>query len=106
MPRGSSGSRSLSHCAEELKRKRDEEEKKRAKEERRAARAAAAAAAAAGVAAAPAKPKVPATPIGFLFPGQGSQAVGMLKVGAEGARVLKGVSNFTSRCVRKGQGSQ
>lgn len=35
----------------------------------------------AGAAAAPAKPKAPSGPIAFLFPGQGSQAVGMLKVG-------------------------
>lgn len=35
----------------------------------------------AGAAAAAAKPKAPSGPIAFLFPGQGSQAVGMLKVG-------------------------
>ncbi|GAB4817244.1 hypothetical protein N2152v2_004290 [Parachlorella kessleri] len=57
-------------------RKRVEEERKAAKEERRKAKAAAAAA---GEGAAPAKPAVPATPVAFLFPGQGSQAVGMLK---------------------------
>ena len=52
---------------------RDEAERKRGKEERRKAKADAAAAAA------PAKPAaVPATPIAFLFPGQGSQSVGML----------------------------
>ena len=63
--------------AEAQKRVRDEAERKRGKEERRKAKAAADAAAAAG----PAKPvAVPATPIAFLFPGQGSQAVGMLKV--------------------------
>ena len=62
---------------EELKRQRDAEERQRAKEERRKAKAEAAASGAA-----PAKPAVPATPIAFLFPGQGSQAVGMLKVGA------------------------
>ena len=46
----------------------------------RLAQAAAEAAAAAGAAAVP-KPAAPkaATPVAFLFPGQGSQAVGMLK---------------------------
>ena len=64
---------------------RDEAERKRGKEERRKAKAAADAAAAA----APAKPAaVPATPIAFLFPGQGSQAVGMLKVRVGRADVL------------------
>ena len=62
---------------------RDEAERKRGKEERRKAKADAAAAAA------PAKPAaVPATPIAFLFPGQGSQAVGMLKVRVGRADVL------------------
>ena len=78
----------LSPCplAEVAWRKRQEEERKRAKEERRKAKAAAAAA---GEGAAPAKPAVPATPVAFLFPGQGSQAVGMLKVGRLG-RVAEG----------------
>ncbi|KAK9830038.1 hypothetical protein WJX72_009330 [[Myrmecia] bisecta] len=68
---------------EELKRQKDLEEHKRLKAERRARRAAAAAAAKADPAAAsssaPARAPVPATPIAFLFPGQGSQAVGMLQ---------------------------
>lgn len=63
--------------AEELRRKRDGEERKAAKEERRRAKAEALAS---GVPLA-AKPKAaPATPIAFLFPGQGSQALGMLNV--------------------------
>ena len=66
--------------AEELKRQRDAAELKKGKEQRRAARVAADAAAAAGPATPAAKPAAPATPIAFLFPGQGSQAVGMLKV--------------------------
>lgn len=78
-------------AAEEVRRARDLAERKKAKEERRKARAAAAEAgasaaaapAAASGAAAAAKPPVPATPIAFLFPGQGSQAVGMLKVGKD-----------------------
>ncbi|EFN56454.1 hypothetical protein CHLNCDRAFT_22513 [Chlorella variabilis] len=65
--------------AEELKRQRDAAELKKGKEQRRAARVAADAAAAAGPATPAAKPAAPATPIAFLFPGQGSQAVGMLK---------------------------
>ena len=60
---------------EELKRVRDEKELKAAKTERRKAKAAAAAA---GVVL-PVKKAVPQGPIAFLFPGQGSQAVGMLK---------------------------
>ena len=60
---------------EVLKRARDEKERKEAKAERRKAKAAAAAA---GVAL-PVKKPAPTGPIGFLFPGQGSQAVGMLK---------------------------
>lgn len=62
---------------EVLKRQRDEAERKRTREERRKAKAAAEAAAAS----APPKPVAPAGPVAFLFPGQGSQAVGMLKVG-------------------------
>jgi hypothetical protein len=72
-------------AAEELKRKREEEERKRYKEERRKAKLAEAAARLGGTSAAPTKPAVPATPIAFLFPGQGSQAVVMLKV-CRGAR--------------------
>ena len=64
--------------AEDLKRKRDAEERKAAKEERRKAKAAAEAAGA-SAAVAPKPAAVPVTPIAFLFPGQGSQAVGMLK---------------------------
>ena len=58
-------------------------ERKAARAERRKAKEAAEAAEAAAPTA-PAKPRVPATPIAFLFPGQGSQAVGMLKVGVKG----------------------
>jgi [acyl-carrier-protein] S-malonyltransferase len=69
------------HPAEELKRRRDAAAAKEAKAARRKAREAADTAATAAPAASSAKPSVPATPIAFLFPGQGSQAVGMLKVG-------------------------
>lgn len=68
--------------AEALKRSRDAAERKKEKQEKKKARAAAEAEAAE----APARPSVPATPIAFLFPGQGSQAVGMLKVCADGWR--------------------
>lgn len=61
---------------EELKRVREAAEMKAAKEARRAAKKAAAAA---GVTLHPVKKAVPQGPIAFLFPGQGSQAVGMLK---------------------------
>lgn len=67
--------------AEVLKRQRDEKERRAAREERRKAKAAAEAAAAA---APPRPPPVAQTPVAFLFPGQGSQAVGMLKVGVGG----------------------
>ncbi len=80
-------------CAEDVKRAKDEEVRQKQKEERRKQKAAAEAAAKAGkpvekatgkaAVAAPAAtpaPAVPQTPIAFLFPGQGSQAVGMLKV--------------------------
>lgn len=78
--------------AEEVRRARELAERKKAKEDRRKARAAAAEAgvgaaaapAAASGAAAAAKPPAPATAIAFLFPGQGSQAVGMLKASSEG----------------------
>ena len=82
-------------CAEEVKRAHDEAERKKRKAEKRKKAAMEAAAPAAGKAgeakpepaaasasAAAATPKapVPDTPVAFLFPGQGSQAVGMLKV--------------------------
>ncbi len=84
------------------KRKRDEEERKRYKEERRKAKLAeiaakAGPAAGAGTAAAPARPAVPATPIAFLFPGQGSQAVGMLKVGGDGSVCESGQAGLVER---------
>lgn len=63
---------------EELKRAKDTAERKTAKEERRKAKAAALAA---GVVM-PSKPVAKNTPVAFLFPGQGSQAVGMLKESA------------------------
>lgn len=69
-----------------LKRQRDEAERRAAREERRKAKAAAEAAAAA---APPRPPPVADTPVAFLFPGQGSQAVGMLKVG-QGCRISQG----------------
>ena len=60
---------------EEQKRAKDEKERKEAKAARRKAKAEAVAA---GVTL-PVKKPAPTGPIGFLFPGQGSQAVGMLK---------------------------
>lgn len=60
---------------EEIKRKKDKEAKKAAKDARRKAREEALAR---GEVPAPATRPVPAGPIAFLFPGQGSQAVGML----------------------------
>ncbi|KAI3426449.1 hypothetical protein D9Q98_008816 [Chlorella vulgaris] len=74
---------------EVLKRARDEAELKKAKEERRKARAAADVAATTAPAATPARAKVQETPIAFLFPGQGSQAVGMLKESQELPAVKK-----------------
>ncbi|KAL4449353.1 hypothetical protein ABPG77_006997 [Micractinium sp. CCAP 211/92] len=78
---------------EEVRRAKDLAERKKAKEERRKARTAAAeagaGASAASSSAAAAKPPVPATPIAFLFPGQGSQAVGMLRESAELPAVKK-----------------
>ncbi len=78
-------------CAEEIKRAKDEVERKKVKEERRkekalqaagdAAKPAAQSAPEAAAVAAPAKAQMTDTPVAFLFPGQGSQAVGMLKVG-------------------------
>ncbi|PSC70866.1 malonyl -acyl carrier transacylase [Micractinium conductrix] len=70
---------------EALKRSRDAAERKKEKQEKKKARAAAEAEAAE----APARPSVPATPIAFLFPGQGSQAVGMLKESADIPAVRK-----------------
>ncbi|BDA43424.1 Malonyl CoA-acyl carrier protein transacylase [Coccomyxa sp. Obi] len=74
---------------EEIKRAKDEVEHKKMKEERRKKKALQAAGDAgkpaaqsgpeAAAVAAPAKAQVPDTPVAFLFPGQGSQAVGMLK---------------------------
>lgn len=82
------------HTTEEVRRAKDLAERKKAKEERRKARTAAAeagaGASAASSSAAAAKPPVPATPIAFLFPGQGSQAVGMLKVRKAGAETGAG----------------
>lgn len=60
---------------EVLRRAREEKERKAAKAERRKAKADAAAK---GITL-PIKKAAPTGPIGFLFPGQGSQAVGMLK---------------------------
>ena len=73
---------------EELKRAREEQDRKAAKEERRKAKLAAkssktssysSSSSATTTAAIPTKKKVVEGPITFLFPGQGSQAVGMLK---------------------------
>lgn len=71
--------------AEAVKSKKDKEERQRLKAERRRKQAAAVAvtvdaAASVSIAARPSSIKAPDTPIAFLFPGQGSQAVGMLKV--------------------------
>jgi len=60
---------------EDLKRAKDEAERRAAKDARRRAKAAAAAA---GITL-PVRRAAPQGPIAFLFPGQGSQAVGMLK---------------------------
>lgn len=79
-PPAQSASVTAPDAAEVLKRARDEAELKKAKEERRKAPAAADVAATTAPAATPARAKVQETPIAFLFPGQGSQAVGMLKV--------------------------
>ncbi len=79
---------------EELRRQKDEVERKKAKAERRRRKAAAAAASSSGDQPVPAvegsrlettsalqtSVPVPKTSIAFLFPGQGSQALGMLKV--------------------------
>lgn len=78
-------------CAEEIRRQKDDAERKKAKAERRRRKAAAAArgveagtdnnaATHSSQPAAAKAPAVPDTPIAFLFPGQGSQVVGMLKV--------------------------
>ena len=85
-----------SYCLapEELRRQKDEVERKKAKAKRRSRKAAAAAASSSGdqlvTAVEGSRPEttsalqtsvpVPKTPIAFLFPGQGSQALGMLKV--------------------------
>ena len=69
--------------AEVLKNKRDKEERQRLKAERRRKQAVVVEVDATNAAPAlplPAPAKGPDTPIAFLFPGQGSQAVGMLKV--------------------------
>jgi len=63
---------------EELKRAKDEEDRKREKRERKEKQAAIAANPALAAAAAQSKAS-PNTPISFLFPGQGSQAVGMVE---------------------------
>ena len=72
--------------AEDVRRKQELAERKAKKEKRRQQKAAEAEAAAAALqassstaAAAPAS-SAPTGPIAFMFPGQGSQAVGMLKV--------------------------
>lgn len=75
--------------AEELKRAEDEVERQKMKEERRKKKALQAAGKAAvpaalpsqsAAVAAPTKAQVPDALVAFLFPGQGSQTVGMLKV--------------------------
>jgi len=63
---------------EDLKRQKDAEDKKREKRERKEKQAAIAANPALAATMAP-TPAAPNTPIAFLFPGQGSQAVGMAK---------------------------
>jgi hypothetical protein len=95
-------------CAEALKREKDTVLRRKLRAEKKARRAALEAAAASGEslkakgppeaieeipsavtivpAAVPALP-VKSTPVAFLFPGQGSQAVGMLKVSAAGPTV-------------------
>jgi hypothetical protein len=94
--------------AEAIWRAKETKARKARKAERRAKRAAAAAAigtieelpagkpASAGAPAAQPKP-APQTPIGFLFPGQGSQAVGMLKVWAT-ANIAPSTDSFIGRC--------
>jgi len=62
---------------EELKRAKDEEDRKREKKERKEKKAALAANPA--LAASMQQSATPNTPVAFLFPGQGSQAVGMVK---------------------------
>lgn len=81
----SAGSSHASHIvhAEEIKRAKDLEAKKRRKAERKAQSVGLAveAAAPSKQEVAPAKKTVEqSTPIAFVFPGQGSQAVGMLQV--------------------------
>ncbi len=69
--------------AEEIKRAKDEVERKKRKAEKRKTQAVIEAGPETMVAASPAPAavaQVAATPVAFLFPGQGSQAVGMLKV--------------------------
>lgn len=73
-------------AAEDIKRAKDEVERKKRKEEKRKRQAVIVAGGAGGAASpAPAVAQVAAMPVAFLFPGQGSQAVGMLKVRACGA---------------------
>lgn len=72
--------------AEEVKRAKDLEAKKRRKAERKAKRADLAAAPSSGPSHVERQDSntqsiVAATPVAFVFPGQGSQAVGMLQVG-------------------------
>jgi [acyl-carrier-protein] S-malonyltransferase len=68
--------------AEEIRRKKDEEDRKKQKAERRKRREAATAAAKNGgvIEEIDDTPDGLNTPMAFLFPGQGSQAIGMLKV--------------------------
>lgn len=82
--------------AEEIKRARDEVERKKRKEEKRK-RQAVIEAGPETVAASPAQvavAQVAATPVAFLFPGQGSQAVGMLKVRACDRVLLQSPSSY------------
>lgn len=81
------GQEALTDCfgAEDVKRKQELAERKTKKQQRRQQKAVAAAAAtfkSTSSSAAPgtASKPTPAGPIAFLFPGQGSQALGMLKV--------------------------
>jgi [acyl-carrier-protein] S-malonyltransferase len=83
--------------AEEVKRGKDEVERKKRKAEKQRQKALQEAAGAAALEqqaetlapseAVPAAMATPVTPVAFLFPGQGSQAVGMLKVTSSPYRI-------------------